>query len=143
MSGFPARINTSADAIRAGFEHNDLDTMSSQDGCSTKASNAGTDYDDFFCVREICLPFLLTHNTSLRHNGHRFFRVSTTLQLFGTGICSCRQEPVSELQDGRRTRCLLRFVGRKMSDVEMLSHSELTSRHSLVTRGSRSVGPTW
>ena len=68
MSRFPTRINTSADAIGAGFEDNDLDAVGPQDGCSTKSGNAGTDYDDFAWDRDrdaICnliLPVLLTHD---------------------------------------------------------------------------------
>lgn len=117
--------------------------MGSQDGCCTKSGNAGTDYDDFLRGRDSiwwwkCVPDLLTHNclcTGFRC--YRFFRVSTILQLFEAGVC--REQPASELKNGRRTTGLLRFVGRKMSDMEMLSHPELTSRHSL-SEGSVGAG---
>lgn len=62
MSIFSTRVNASADAIRAGFEDNDLDAMGSQDGGCTKSGNAGTDYDDFllgWLFFHQCLPLLL------------------------------------------------------------------------------------
>ncbi len=143
MAWSPTRVNASANAIRAAFENNDLDAMGSQDGCCTKSGNAGTDYDNFLLRRREgfgcweCLPLLvLTHNSlSLCHGGHRFFRVSTILQLLDEpGLCH-REQAVGELKNGRRTTGLLGLMGGQGSDVEMLSHPELTSRHSRLGLG--------
>jgi hypothetical protein len=66
MPSFPARVNTSADPVRPGFEDHDLDSMGSQDRGGTKTGDAGTDYDYFLLGwNSICWRWFLllwTHN---------------------------------------------------------------------------------
>ena len=66
MPGFPARVNTSTDPVRPGFEDHDLESVGSQDRGSAKAGNTGTDHDDIFlgwnAIFRRWLLCVLTHN---------------------------------------------------------------------------------